>query len=188
MTTIKSVLLKTRRKRKEASVLLFLLSTKDKPTGRRYSRPHISSSSHTTMSVSEKSLKELFLGACRAGDEARVRAAITLEVDVNVVDSDNSTGLTWAIHNGHEIIMKILLEQLGIDINRVNTLGWFALSLACAHGHVWALAGLARRPGLQGLNKQAYQGKTPLRWAAFEGLGSVTPQHSSQATSPVSGS
>ena len=113
-------------------------------------------------------LDDLFLEACKNGDEAKVNAAIVLGVEINNKDADGWTGLLWAIVNKHENIVDILLAHPLIDINGKASSGRFPLPLASLHGLTSVVAKLGRMPALRGVNDQ-YAGWTPLILATRNG-------------------
>ena len=113
-------------------------------------------------------LDDLFLEACKNGDEAKVNAAIVLGVEINNKDADGWTGLLWAIVNKHENIVDILLAHPLIDINGKASSGRFPLPLAALHGLTSVVAKLGRMPALRGVNDQ-YAGWTPLILATRNG-------------------
>ena len=113
-------------------------------------------------------LDDLFLEACKNGDEAKVNAAIVLGVEINNKDADGWTGLLWAIVNKHEQIVDILLAHPLIDINGKASSGRFPLPLASLHGLTSVVAKLGRMPALRGVNDES-SGKTPLSWATNNG-------------------
>ena len=58
------------------------------------------------------SLRELFLIACKNGEEAQVKAALVLGVDINFKsDPRSETGLMLAIRGNHEGVVDILLTH-----------------------------------------------------------------------------
>ena len=119
----------------------------------------------------EKTLNELFLAACRNGEDAKVNAAIVLGVDVNTEDATNGwTGLIEAISSEHENVVDILLAHPNIDINGKSNNDSFPLLLAAAHGLTSVVAKLGRMPALRGVNDQGgYNGWTPLTIATYNG-------------------
>jgi len=92
--------------------------------------------------------------------------------DVNQIDCVGNTPLIWAAGNGHEGVVKLLLEQDGIKPDVADGYGRTALSWAAESGHE-AVAGLLLRRGDVNPNKPDYRGKTPLLWAAENGHGGV---------------
>ena len=120
--------------------------------------------------MSEKSLGELFLNACKNGEVAKVNPAIVLGVDVNTKDaSSGRTGLFLAIKKKHEKVVDILLAQPAIDINGRDNDGWFPLSVAAGNGSTSVVAKLGRMPALRGVNDHGGSGETPLSKAAYCG-------------------
>ena len=120
-----------------------------------------------------RTVSEVFLDACRNGDEARVNLAIKLGVDVNTGDGEGRTGLMWAIWREQETIVDILLAHRDIDINATTRRGTSPLSLAASRGLTSIVAKLDVRgcwgePGLVGVNHQGF-GRTPLSWATNNG-------------------
>ena len=119
--------------------------------------------------MSEKTLQELFWKACQNGEEAKVNAAIVLDVDVNTKDDNGQTGLMWAIGKKRQDIVDILLAHPDIDINGKTNNGWFPLSQAAWHGLTSVVAKLGRMPALRGVNDQGGSGQTPLSRAICYG-------------------
>ena len=120
-----------------------------------------------------RTVSEVFLDACRNGDEARVNFAIKLGVDVNTGDGEGRTGLMWAIWREQETIVDILLAHRDIDINATTRRGTSPLSLAASRGLTSIVAkldvcGCWGGPGLVGVNHQGF-GRTPLSWATNNG-------------------
>ena len=111
----------------------------------------------------EKTLNELFLAACRNGEDAKVNAAIVLGVDVNTKDTTyGCTGILWAINDKYEDVVDILLAHPNIDINGKANDGGFPLSWAAARGLPSVVAKLGRMPALRGVNDHGCRGSTPL--------------------------
>ena len=90
------------------------------------------------------SLKELFLEACQKNDLDRVKASLTLDVDVNTVSEDGQlSGLTIAAWKNYPKLLDLLLSQPGIDVNLTTTESvtggswgnWTPLMFACYAGH-----------------------------------------------------
>ena len=120
-----------------------------------------------------RTVSEVFLDACRSGDETRVNFALKLGVDVNTGDGEGRTGLMLAIWGEHEKIVDILLAHRDIDINATTKRGTSPLSLAASRGLPSVVAKLDVRGcwgehGLVGVNHQGC-GRTPLSWATNNG-------------------
>jgi|ERR1712192_10643 len=114
----------------------------------------------------EKTVNEVFVEACKNGEDAKVNAAIVLGVNVNTKDA---TGLMWALANKHENIVDILLAHPDIDINGKDNAGVFPLSIAAGLGLTSVVAKLGRMPALRGVNDQGFNGSTPLSLATNGG-------------------
>jgi ankyrin repeat protein len=81
----------------------------------------------------------------------------------------NVTALHYAAANGHEEVVKLLLQR-GADATVVNA--WdnlTPLSSACAGGHLGVVQSLIDYQGLQALGMTASTGATPLHYAAKGG-------------------
>ena len=120
------------------------------------------------------SLRELFLNACKNGEEAKVNAAIVLGVDVNFMSEQRpETGLILAIHGTHDEqrpetglisairgkhygVVDILLSHPEIDINLKNSKNNFPLAMASSLGMTSVVAKLGQMPTLQGVNDKAH--------------------------------
>ena len=122
------------------------------------------------------------LASCQTGELDRVRAAITLGVNVNVTNTQDTdkeqigmTGLMLGIANNHSAIVDLLLAQPTVDKNQTVTTadavchGMSALQAACLSGQPWAVARLGREEGLE-VNRQGWLGYTPLTLAAYYGI------------------
>ena len=75
------------------------------------------------------------------------------------------TPLFWAAENGHEEVVRILLERRDIDIEAADELGRTALCVAAQNGHARVVRTLVE--GSANLNTpDNMYGRTPLSWAA----------------------
>ena len=99
-----------------------------------------------------KTLNQLFWEACSEGEEAKVNAAIVLEVDVNTKDGKGRSGLVFAIVNKCENIVDILLANPDIDINGKDSNERFPLWIAAWKGWSSVVGKLAKMPALIGVN------------------------------------
>ena len=78
------------------------------------------------------------------------------------------TPLSWAAENGHEVVVKLLLEQ-GAELESKDTrYGRTPLSWAAENGHE-AVVKLLLEQGAQLESKDTQYGRTPLLWAAGNG-------------------
>ncbi|KAG5782522.1 hypothetical protein H9Q73_003823 [Fusarium xylarioides] len=80
--------------------------------------------------------------------------------------SDGQTLLSLAAENGHDTVVKWLMQQDGVDVNtRAFRYLWTPLSLAACNGH-YAVAPDSRASWF-------YKGRTPVMWAAANGHSAV---------------
>ena len=116
------------------------------------------------------SLKHIFLDACYNLNVEKISACITLDVDINTVDSmnHNNTGLMYCVWSASsqacDDCLDRILQQPGLDINKQSTGKNTALHLASANNNHTAVAKLCAMSGIQ-LNTLASDGKTPLHYA-----------------------
>jgi ankyrin repeat domain-containing protein 50 len=91
----------------------------------------------------------------------------TGKVDVDSKDTNNGrTPLWWAAENGHEAVVKLLLETM--DVDSKDTDGQTPLSWAAERGHE-AVVKLLLETGKMDVDSKAKYGQTPLSWAAQNG-------------------
>ncbi|KAJ5765777.1 hypothetical protein N7520_005336 [Penicillium odoratum] len=89
-------------------------------------------------------------------------------VQVDKISQDGSTPLSWAARNGHEPVVKLLLDR-GADLEAKNhPFGQTPLSWAAKNGHEPVVKLLLDR-GADLEAKDDRFGQTPLSWAAEEG-------------------
>ena len=88
--------------------------------------------------------------------------------EINQCDCTGKTPLLWAAINGHDGVVKQLLEQEDIDPDRQDGAGSTPLSWAAYNGHEGVVKLLLSRPDVDpdGHNKQDI---SPLLWAAISG-------------------
>ena len=88
------------------------------------------------------------------------------DIDPNsAADHNGFTALMWAIRKPD--IVKLLLDQEGIDVNRQNSAGRTALCLAAYWNHLQAAELLLGREELD-INIPDNQGRTALSWACHD--------------------
>ena len=88
--------------------------------------------------------------------------------DINEVDSWTYTPLTWAARNGHDEVVKILLEQEGVSPEKADWDNRTPLSYAACNGHQEVVKILLAREEV-GPDKPDNYGRTPLSHAAETG-------------------
>ncbi|KAG5757408.1 hypothetical protein H9Q70_000058 [Fusarium xylarioides] len=83
--------------------------------------------------------------------------------------SDGQTLLSLAAENGHDTVVKWLMQQDGVDVNtRAFRYLWTPLSLAACNGHYAVCRLLLNRDGVEPDPRDS-GGRTPLSWAAGNG-------------------
>jgi len=87
---------------------------------------------------------------------------------VDQQDCTGSTPLTWAAGNGHEGVVKLLLEREDVDPNLPNRDGDTPLGCAAITGYDGVVKLLLERLNVDP-NHQCMNGLTPLGWAAGHG-------------------
>jgi hypothetical protein len=88
--------------------------------------------------------------------------------DLNSKDSDGQTPLSWAAQNGHEAVVRLLLEKSAELETKDNHYGQTPLSWAARNGHE-AVVALLLEKGVGLETKDKYFSQTPLSWAARNG-------------------
>jgi len=94
-----------------------------------------------------------------------VATLIKMGYDINSGDFGGHTSLAWAAHNGHDDVVKMLLELEQVDPNKPNTKGRTPLSHAAGNGHDGVVKILVGREEVKP-NMPDDDGLTPLAWAA----------------------
>jgi len=92
--------------------------------------------------------------------------------DINGEGYEGHTPLSWAAHNGHEEVVKILLGREEVNPNKPDKDGRTPLSHAASHGHEGAVKILLRREEVNP-DKPDNNGQTPLLYAAESGCEGV---------------
>ncbi|KAI0428831.1 hypothetical protein F5Y09DRAFT_275147 [Xylaria sp. FL1042] len=95
-----------------------------------------------------------------------VMSTILGDYNVDVTNSLSETSLLWATQNGHEAIVKLLLEA-GANTELQDDFGQTPLSWAAEKGHE-AIVKLLLAAGAN-TELQGRYGRTPLSWAAEKG-------------------
>ena len=105
---------------------------------------------------------------CESGSLPEVRAALARGEDVNSKDEDGETGLMWAVSDGYDSIVELLLEQPTLDLNCTDNLGDTALHYAAEFHNVEAVRMLLADPRLNTANQKNDDDLTPVMHAMDE--------------------
>jgi len=89
-------------------------------------------------------------------------------VDINRMDDTHTTPLIWAVRNGHELVVKVLLSRGDINPNLVGDFGRAPISWAAKRGHE-AMAKLLLAHRDVDPDVPDYFGRRPISWAAEHG-------------------
>ena len=92
--------------------------------------------------------------------------------DLDAVDDDGRTPLTWAAYNGHERVVKALLATTKVDVNSKDKYGWTPLHWAAYNGHERVVKALLATEQIDP-NSKDDTGWTPLYRAASKGYEGV---------------
>ena len=101
-----------------------------------------------------------------------VAALLEMDYDINEVDFDGSTPLTWAALSGHGEVVKMLLELEGVEPDKPDNHDGTPLFYAVESGHEGVVKLLLERKGVNP-DRPDKQGRTPLAEAALCGYEGV---------------
>jgi len=102
---------------------------------------------------------------CRDGKLDEVRAELARGGDVNDKNANGSTALMWAVGNGHNSIVKLLLEQPAVKTNEKDNYGYTVLHLAALVNNAKGARMLLLHPGFNSANSTNINGDTALMLA-----------------------
>jgi len=84
-------------------------------------------------------------------------------------DMYGQTPLSWAAENGHEAVVKLLVERGDVNADSKDNCGRTPLSWAARNGHEAVVKLLVERDDVKADLKDNKYGQTPLLWAAENG-------------------
>ena len=87
----------------------------------RYKLPDFGPSETNPVS---QSLKDLFFAACLIGNTEKIRACLTLEMDINYPNKDDQTGLMVCAYHKQNSALGMLLQDPSLDVNKVDKHGY----------------------------------------------------------------
>lgn len=125
------------------------------------------------MRKNDKSLEELFVDAVKQNNLEKVRACITLGIDVNVrMDSSQCYGsaLCMAMDlamDGQWEMLELFLAQPNINVNTGDDGGMTALMIASGNGLEYIVRRLSQVPGID-FNSRSNQGATAALYAVAQ--------------------
>jgi len=102
---------------------------------------------------------------CSDGKLDEVRAALARGGDVNDKAPSGSTALMCAVREGHNSIVKLLLEQPAVKTNEKGRYDLTALHFAAWHNNVEGARMLLLHPDFNSANSTDTDGETALMWA-----------------------
>lgn len=123
------------------------------------------------VAVEQEQLIQQWLTAATSGDLVAIQNLIT-KVDINTADDDGCTALLFAAGEGHENIVKFLLQVPGIDVNAHDKDGWSVLIFAIFNNRENIVKLLLQSPSIN-INAQAKDGWTALMFATVKGLENI---------------
>ena len=105
---------------------------------------------------------------CKLCDDGKLDGVILMlarGADVNKRDCNRHTPLMWAVIGGHNLIVNILLDQPGVNINGKTDCGFTALHYAVLWNNPEGAKMLLLHPGMNSANSTNTDGKTALSLA-----------------------
>jgi ankyrin repeat protein len=101
-------------------------------------------------------------------DEAVVKLLLENKAEINTQDEDGRTPLSLAAENGHEAVVKLLVETGNIDVDSKDSEGWTPLFWAAAKGHEAVVKLLVETGNIDVDSKDRWD-QTPLSLASENG-------------------
>ena len=111
-------------------------NTLNQPRGRAIRKPKLS----------KTPISDVFVKACQEEDFEKIRACLTLGVDINSRGSDNNSALCHSLWYGNEKIFDFLVGHPDLDVDQINREE--ILRNVCVSGREDSLRKLCNLPGI----------------------------------------
>ena len=120
--------------------------------------------------VRTRRLSEKFLVACADGNLGVAKACLRIpnSLDINYSDG-TATPLTAALASYSHVLVQMVIDQKGVDVNKAACNRWTPLHLACLTGNTRAIVRLREHSSLDTVNTKDDEGETPIMLAVWEG-------------------
>ena len=120
--------------------------------------------------VRTRKLSEKFLVACADGNLGVAKACLRIpnSLDINYSDG-TATPLTAALASYSHVLVQMVIDQKGVDVNKAACNRWTPLHLACLTGNTRAIVRLREHSSLDTVNTKDDEGETPIMLAVWEG-------------------
>merc|ERR1719431_2006397 len=115
-------------------------------------------------------LSQKFLAACAGGNLGGARACLRSRYPLDINYSDGAaTPLTAALASNSHVLVQLVMDQKGVDVNKAACNRWTPLHLACLTGDTRAIVRLGEHSNLDTVNTKDDEGETPIMLAVWEG-------------------
>merc|ERR1712025_834687 len=115
-------------------------------------------------------VSQRLLAACSGGNIGVARACLRGPVKIDINFSDGaSTPLTAALASNSNVLVQMVMDQKGVDVNKPACNKWTPLHLACLTGNIKAITRLGEHSNLNTVNSKDDEGETPIMLAVWEG-------------------
>jgi len=91
-----------------------------------------------------------------------------VKIDINFSDGA-ATPLTAALASNSHVLVQMVMDQKGVDVNKPACNKWTPLHLACLTGNIKAITRLGEHSNLETVNSKDDEGETPIMLAVWEG-------------------
>ena len=115
-------------------------------------------------------LSKKFLGACLDGNLGVAKACLRTPYSLDINYSERAaTPLTAALASYSHVLVQLVIDQKGLDVNKAACNRWTPLHLACLTGNTRAIIRLREHSSLDTVNTKDDEGETPIMLAVWEG-------------------